>query len=92
MRAPVAGSEVAGRGRAPGASGDARKGVRRAYFPEAGGFVDTTVYDRSRLAVGQELAGPAVVEEEGSTLVVGPGAAARVAPSGNLIVSLPGAP
>jgi len=47
------------------------------------------VYDRYRLPVGEALAGPAVVEEEGSTLVVGPGATAIVAPSGNLIISLP---
>ena len=59
------------------------------YFPEAGDFVQTAVYDRRRLAVGQRFAGPAVVEEEGSTLVVGPGASVRVAPSGNLIVTLP---
>jgi N-methylhydantoinase A len=48
--------------------------------------VETAVYDRHRLAVGDELRGPAVVEEEGSTLVVGPGARARVAPTGNLVV------
>ena len=47
------------------------------------------MYDRYRLPVGEKLAGPAVVEEDGSTLVVGPGAAAIVAPSGNLIISLP---
>jgi N-methylhydantoinase A len=46
------------------------------------------VYDRSHLRAGDELAGPAVVEEDGSTLVVGPGASARVAPSGNIIVTL----
>jgi N-methylhydantoinase A len=51
--------------------------------------VETTVYDRYRLAVGDELAGPAVVEEEGSTLVIGDGAVARVAPSGNIVVRLP---
>jgi N-methylhydantoinase A len=63
--------------------------VRPAYFPERRGFEPTTVYDRAKLAPGDELAGPAVVEEEGSTLVIGPGGAARVAPSGNLIVTLP---
>ena len=46
------------------------------------------MYDRYRLGVGDELAGPAVVEEEGSTLVVGPGATARVAPSGNIVMTL----
>jgi N-methylhydantoinase A len=89
VRAPVAGSDVAIRGRAHEAgAGSAIKGVRPAWFPDRG-FVETTVYDRHRLAVGDELAGPAVVEEEGSTLVVGLGATARVAPSGNIIVTLP---
>jgi len=89
VRAPVAGNDVTVPGSAGRAAGGAIKGSRRAYFPEAGGFVSTTVYDRYRLPVGETLAGPAVVEEEGSTLVVGPGAAAIVAPSGNLIISLP---
>jgi N-methylhydantoinase A len=66
----------------------ARKGSRPAYFREAGGFVPTAVYDRRRLGVGDRIAGPAVVEEEGSTLVIGPGASARVAPSGNLVMTL----
>jgi N-methylhydantoinase A len=54
------------------------------------GWVETAVYDRYRLGVGAELAGPAVVEEEGSTLVVGPGATARVAESGNIVMTLEG--
>jgi N-methylhydantoinase A len=91
VRAPVAGGDVALPGAARRAGGDAVKGRRPAYFGEAGGFIETTVYDRYRLATGDELAGPAVVEEEGSTLVVGPGASARVAPSGNVVVTL-GAP
>jgi len=47
------------------------------------------VYDRARLVVGDRFDGPAVIEEEGSTLVVGPGASVHVAVTGNLIVSLP---
>ena len=89
VRAPIAGSDVAARGRASGATGSAVKGARPAWFPERGGFVETTVYDRYRLATGDELGGPAVVEEEGSTLVVGLGATARVAPSGNIVLTLP---
>jgi N-methylhydantoinase A len=91
VRAPIAGNDVAPPA-AAAAAGGAVKGRRPAYFPPAG-FVETTVYDRYRLAAGVEFAGPAVVEEEGSTLVVGPGATVRVAPSGNLILALPaGAP
>jgi len=88
VRAPVAGAEVATRAAAPRPPGGPIKGRRPAFFPEAGGFVETTVYDRSRLGTGDDFIGPAVIEEEGSTLVVGPGASARVAPSGNIVVSL----
>ena len=88
VRAPVAGAEVTVHGEADGA-GNAVKGARPAYFAERGGFVETTVYDRHRLTPGDEIRGPAVVEEEGSTLVIGPGGAARVAASGNLVVTLP---
>jgi N-methylhydantoinase A len=87
-RAPVAGAEVALRGR-PAPPGGARRGERPAYFPEAGGFLATPVYDRERLGVGEAFPGPALVEEEGSTLVVGPGGRVAVAPSGNLVVTVP---
>jgi N-methylhydantoinase A len=68
--------------------GSAVKGTRRVYFPESRDYVETTVYDRARLKPGVKIAGPAVVEEEGSTLVIGPGGSGRVATSGNLIVTL----
>ena len=87
VRAPIAGAEM----RLPlagGSVGDAVKGVRDAYFPEAGGWVTSTVYDRERLAPGFEFAGPAVVEEEGSTLVIGPAGRVEVSRVGNLVVTL----
>jgi N-methylhydantoinase A len=90
-RAPVSGSEVVLQGRKGTGAAAALKGGRPAYFSETGGFTETAVYDRYRLGVGDEIQGPAVVEEEGSTLVVGPGATARVAPTGNMVLTL-GAP
>jgi N-methylhydantoinase A len=87
VRAPITGAEM----RLPlagGTVGNAVKGVRPAYFPEAGGWVDTTVYDRERLAPGFAFSGPAVVEEEGSTLVVGPAGRVHVSRAGNLVVTL----
>ena len=36
------------------------------------GFVDTPVYARMTLASGQTLVGPAIIEEDESTLVVPP--------------------
>jgi N-methylhydantoinase A len=87
-RAPIAGGTIGLDGHAGRTGGGGVKGRRPAYFRAAGGFVETTVYDRARLIVGEEFDGPAVVEEEGSTLVVGPGAHARVAPTGNLVVDI----
>ena len=54
------------------------KGRRKAYFPEARGYVDTPVYDRYALTPGTAFAGPAIVEERESTTVVGPDARVRV--------------
>jgi N-methylhydantoinase A len=87
VRAPVAGADVRAQ-RIASAEGDAVKGTRSAYFPEAGGWTETTVYDRARLPVGFAFIGPAVVEEEGSTLVVGPSGRARVAEGGNIVVTI----
>ena len=64
------------------------KGRRPVYFPEFGGFRDTPVYDRDALRSGDTFTGPAVIEEQGSTLVVGPGGSFRVTSSGNMVVTL----
>jgi N-methylhydantoinase A len=68
------------------APGEARKGRRRVWFAETDGFVEIDVLDRYRLAPGTEFDGPAVVEERESTMVIGPGAHARVDRLGNLEV------
>jgi N-methylhydantoinase A len=68
----------------------ALKGQRQAYFPESGGFTDVDVYDRYGLLPGAEFHGPAIVEERESTVVVVPGAVARVDQHGSLIVELGG--
>ena len=68
---------------------EAKTGSRPAYFPESGDFVDTPVYDRNLMKPGDALNGPAIVEESESTLILGPGAEARVDDQLNLIVDLP---
>ncbi|HZS82672.1 MAG TPA: hydantoinase/oxoprolinase family protein [Stellaceae bacterium] len=87
LRAKVPGSARLG-GAARHARGEALKGRRSAYFPELRRFVETPVYDRARLAPGEEYGGPALVEEDGSTLVLGPAGRLRVAASGNIIVEV----
>jgi N-methylhydantoinase A len=61
---------------------------RAAYFPALGGYVETPVYDRYALRPGARLAGPAIVEERESTLVVGPGHLVSVTPELSLEVTL----
>ncbi|MBI1734379.1 MAG: hydantoinase/oxoprolinase family protein [Candidatus Rokubacteria bacterium] len=72
-----------------GRAEDAIKAHRRAYFPDAGGFVDTPVYDRYRLGPGAEFVGPAIVEEREATAVIGPGGRIRVDDGLALVVEMP---
>ena len=72
-------------GLAAAAAAPAAKKHRAAYFAEAGGYVDTPVYDRYRLDPGARLAGPVIVEERESTTVVGPGARLSVDAHRNLV-------
>jgi len=54
------------------------RGSRLAWFVESDGFVETPVYDRYQLLPGQQVEGPALIEERESTAVLGPGCVARV--------------
>jgi N-methylhydantoinase A len=71
-----------------GDAGRARKGERRVYFPETGGFIGCPVYDRYRLRAGDTLPGPAIIEERESTVVIIPDCEARVDRGGNIVVDL----
>jgi N-methylhydantoinase A len=57
---------------------------RLVYFD--GAFEETPIYTRQRLQPGDQLSGPALVEEFGSTTVVVPSLRARVDEFGNLIL------
>ncbi len=65
------------------------KTIREIYVPEFGELTDADVFDRSRMAVGEEFLGPAVVEEAESTAVIGPGGRFHISRAGNLIIDLP---
>ncbi len=67
---------------------EARKGSRLAYFPERSGYVETPVYDRYALSPGMTLAGPAIVEERESTLIIGARGRARIDERFNVVVEL----
>ena len=63
------------------------RAARAAFFPTLGGYVETPVYDRYALRPGARLAGPAIVEERESTLVVAPGQLVTVMPELSLEVT-----
>jgi N-methylhydantoinase A len=71
----------------PAGSGaeSARTGTRDVFFSET--WTPTAVYDRARLGAGDVVAGPAVVEEFGSTVPVHPGFVAEVDRFGNLLLT-----
>ncbi len=67
----------------------ARKGTRRAFLAERQAYADVPVYNRYAMAPGSALAGPAIIEERESTVLIGEGAGLRVDPIGTLVVDLP---
>jgi N-methylhydantoinase A len=62
-RAAWLGSDVAD-------AGHARKGVRDVYLSDSASFEQVAVYDAERLHPGNELAGPAVIEADDTTILV----------------------
>ncbi len=87
-RMRVRGPEPRVRRRAEPAGGRAAKGRRPIWSVERGRFVEARVLDRYRLAPGEVVRGPAVIEERESTAVVGAGGRAEVDVGGNLVVTL----
>ncbi|MCB1376856.1 MAG: hydantoinase/oxoprolinase family protein [Alphaproteobacteria bacterium] len=60
-------------------------GMRKVYWRNTG-WVDCPLYQRTALASGQSIAGPAIIEEYGSTVVVPESWTARPDPYENLIL------
>ncbi|MEK9967991.1 MAG: hydantoinase/oxoprolinase family protein [Ferrovibrio sp.] len=65
----------------------AKKGSRQVWY-EAGGWQDTPVYDRERLPRETSFAGPAILEQLDTTIVIEPGNQVSVDTLGNLIVAV----
>jgi N-methylhydantoinase A len=63
-------------------------GRRRMYVDATHGWMDALVYQRERLPVGVDIAGPVVVNEMSSTTLIFPGQVARIDAWGNLIVRI----
>jgi len=72
--------------------GDAMLGSRRVYFeetgPTGGDWHECRVWRREALLAGNEIAGPAIVEEISATTVLYPGDRARIDEFGSLVVEV----
>ncbi len=82
---PVNSAELDLGWRAP-AQGSNTPSERQAWFPETEGFAAAVVHDRRGLAAGIAIAGPAILEDPESTVVVPPGMTARVNTRGHVVI------
>ena len=64
-------------------------GQRPAWFTELGGFVDVDVHDRGLLLVGAAAAGPCIIQDAESTIVVPPSWRAVVDDQLNVVLTKP---
>ncbi len=78
MAAPMAG---------PGGAGAAPAPLARVPVYMAGAWRETPVHDRTLLAPGVRVDGPAILREPTATTVVEPGWQARVTPAGGLVLA-----
>ncbi|MEI2714846.1 MAG: hydantoinase/oxoprolinase family protein [Nocardioides sp.] len=70
------------------ATGEPRaRGVRQVCFDPDEGYVETPLLWRPALAPGEQISGPAIIEEFGSTVPLHPGFVARIDDFGNIIVT-----
>jgi N-methylhydantoinase A len=73
-----------------GTAEEALTATRKVHFAEAGGWIETAIYDRGRLKAGARFDGPAILEQADSTVVVPPGARAEVDEYRNVIIDVRG--
>ena len=64
----------------------AQKGERRVHFQEIGKYIPTRIYERDLLLAGNRVAGPAVIEQSDSTIIIPPVWAAGVDAYGRLVM------
>ncbi|WP_108645266.1 hydantoinase/oxoprolinase family protein [Polynucleobacter rarus] len=61
---------------------------RQVFFQEIGDFTNTPIFKRSELDSSFEQAGPLLIEEYGTTIVVGPLGFVKMSNHGNLIITI----
>ena len=86
LRLTATGPDIGVRRAAVAVPAEAAAVGRPAWF--AGAMVETEIRRRGGLAPGSRLAGPAIVEDAGSTVLVPPGATARIDEAGVIHIGL----
>ncbi|MGZ5142469.1 MAG: hydantoinase/oxoprolinase family protein [Burkholderiales bacterium] len=71
-----------------GTPADAKSGSRPIYYGAEHGWLETPVYDRTRLSAGATLTGPAVIEEMSSTTLLKPVQSATIDRIGNIVIDI----
>ena len=79
-------ADISAEGNTVDNAAQAVKGERKVYFETVGDFVNTKVYDRTKLGPGSAIQAPAVIEERITTVIVHPGWSARIDGFGNVIM------
>ena len=69
------------------ADAESYRDEREVYFADRG-FVPTAIHDRSAISPGESVAGPAIIEEDGSTTIVPPETTIEMSEHGSLVISL----
>jgi N-methylhydantoinase A len=65
----------------------ALRGRRDVFFAESRRFVSTPIFERGALRAGNELTGPAIVEQLDTTTVIHPGQTGRVDEFSNIVIA-----
>jgi len=65
----------------------ALKGYRKAIFEASGKATRIPIYDGGKLGAGAGLAGPAIIEEVTTTIVIEPGWGAKLDASGSYLIT-----
>jgi N-methylhydantoinase A len=69
--------------------GESLKSIRKVYFEETWNFLDTRIFERERLLAGNEIEGPAIIEESNATTLIHPGMVGKVDSYGAILITLP---
>ena len=70
-----------------GTAARALKGHRKAIFEASGKAAKTPIYDGAKLGAGAAVAGPAIIEEVTTTIVIEPGWTAKLDASGSYVIT-----